>query len=58
MAIKLVIIRIDRKIVELVDDIVKARGENRSDFIRRSIRKELARMSYLGEEEKKALEVV
>ena len=31
------------------------RGEDMSDFVRRSVRKELARLSYLTKEEKKAL---
>lgn len=33
------------------------RGEDMSDFVRRSVRKELARLSYLTKEEKKALGV-
>lgn len=46
------------KDIDLVEQISKSRGENRSDFIRRAIRRELARLSYLSEEEKKALGVV
>ena len=42
---------------ELLDKICKARGEDLSDFIRRSIRKELASLSFLPEEDKKALGV-
>jgi len=43
--------------VELIKKVCKARGEQVSDFVRRSVRKELARLNYLSEEEKKALEV-
>ena len=44
----------DRKLLEKV---CRARGEDLSNFIRRSIRKELASLSYYSEEEKKALGV-
>jgi hypothetical protein len=40
---------------ELLERVSKARGEDVSDFVRRSVRKELARMSYLPAEDKKAL---
>lgn len=45
------------KDMNLIKEICKSRGEDVSDFIRRSIRKELARMSYLSDKEKKALEI-
>jgi len=35
--------------------VCKARGEDLSDFIRRSIRKELASLGFLSDEQKKAL---
>jgi uncharacterized protein (DUF1778 family) len=41
----------------LLEKICKARGEDLSDFVRRSVRKELASLSYLSDEEKKALGV-
>jgi uncharacterized protein (DUF1778 family) len=41
----------------LLEKVCKARGEDLSDFVRRSIRKELASLSYLSDEEKKALGV-
>lgn len=41
--------------VELIKRICEARGENLSNFIRRTIKMELARLSYLSNEEKKAL---
>jgi hypothetical protein len=41
--------------IELLKKVCKARGEDLSDFVRRSVRKELARLNYLSEEEKKAL---
>jgi uncharacterized protein (DUF1778 family) len=42
----------DRK---LLDKVCAARGEDISDFLRRAIRKELASLSFLPEDEKKAL---
>jgi hypothetical protein len=42
----------DRKLLEKV---CRARGEDISDFIRRAIRKELATLSFLPAEDKKAL---
>ncbi len=39
----------------LMDQVCKARGEDLSDFVRRSIRKELASLSFLSEDQKKAL---
>jgi uncharacterized protein (DUF1778 family) len=41
----------------LLKKVCKARGEDVSDFVRRSIRKELANLSFLSAEEKKALGV-
>lgn len=42
----------DRK---LLDKICQARGEDLSDFVRRAIRREFAALSFLSEDEKKAL---
>ena len=39
----------------LLERVCKARGEDVSDFVRRSVRKELARLSFLSAAEKKAL---
>jgi antitoxin component of RelBE/YafQ-DinJ toxin-antitoxin module len=47
--------RIDLELKELVERVSKARGEDVSDFIRRSVRKELASLSFLPEDDKKAL---
>ena len=47
--------RIEPELKELVERVCKSRGEDVSDFIRRSIRKELASLSYLPAEDKKAL---
>jgi len=41
--------------VKLLRNICRARGEDLSDFVRRAVRKELARLSFLTIEEKKAL---
>jgi uncharacterized protein (DUF1778 family) len=50
-------LRIEKKDLELLTKICKARGEGVSDFVRRAIRKELAKLGYLTKEEMKALEV-
>jgi uncharacterized protein (DUF1778 family) len=49
--------RMSAEDVQLIKKICEARGEQLSDFVRRSVRKELARLNYLSSEEKKALEV-
>jgi hypothetical protein len=41
----------------LLEKVCKLRGEDQSDFVRRSIKKELASLSYLSAEDKKALGV-
>jgi len=41
----------------LLKEVSKDRGQDVSDFVRLSVRKELARLSYLSVKEKKALEV-
>jgi uncharacterized protein (DUF1778 family) len=48
-------VRITTEDRKLLDKICKARGEDVSDFVRRSIRKELASLSFLPAEDKKAL---
>jgi len=50
-------VRITARDRTLVDKICEARGEDLSDFVRRAIRKELASLSFLPAEEKKALGV-
>lgn len=51
-------VRIPKSELELIRQICKARGEDVSDFVRRAIRRELALLSFLSDEEKKALGVV
>jgi len=53
----IVFARMSNEDIELVKKVCKARGEQVSDFVRRSVRKELARLCYLSDEEKKALEM-
>lgn len=48
-------VRITKEDRKLLDVVCKARGEDLSDFVRRSIRKELAALSFLPDEDKKAL---
>ena len=50
-----VAVRITKRDKELLERICRARGEDPSDFVRRAVRKEFATLSYLPEEEKKAL---
>jgi len=48
-------IRVTKRDKELLEKICRARGEDPSGFVRRAVRKEFAALSYLPEEEKKAL---
>jgi len=48
-------VRIAKNTRELLDKVCRARGEDISDFVRRSVRKELAALSFLPDEDKKAL---
>ena len=50
-------VRLPRKDVLLVKRICRSRGEDLSDFIRRAIRTELAKLSFLSAIDKKALGV-
>ena len=50
-------VRLRPKDLQLLKTICEARGENTSTFLRRGMRRELARLSYLTPEEKKALEI-
>jgi uncharacterized protein (DUF1778 family) len=47
--------RMKKEDIQLLKKVCEARGEDLSDFVRRSVKMELARLSYLNEEEKKAL---
>lgn len=47
--------RIEPSDLELLKSVSEARGECVSNFVRRSVRKELARLSFLSDREKKAL---
>jgi len=50
-------VRMPREHIKLLKKVCKARGEDLSSFVRRAIYKELARLSFLPEEAKKALGV-
>jgi len=52
------VVRVDSSLKELIDRVAKARGEQISNFVRRAVKTELARLSYLTPEEKKALGVL
>lgn len=55
MTNSVVFARMPSEEVKLVKQIAKARGEDLSDFVRRAVKMELARLSFLSPEEKKAL---
>ncbi|MEM2249313.1 MAG: ribbon-helix-helix protein, CopG family [Candidatus Aenigmatarchaeota archaeon] len=55
MSTSVVFARMKKEDVELLKRICEARGEDLSDFVRRAIYKELASLSFLSEEQKKAL---
>jgi len=42
---------------ELVEKVCRARGEGVSSFVRRAVRRELGRLNFLTDEEKKALSI-
>lgn len=54
---KIVGVRVENDLYELLGKVARARGEDVSDFVRRAIRRELAGLSYLTLDEKKALGV-
>jgi uncharacterized protein (DUF1778 family) len=55
MAGNILSVRVSREKKTLLERICRIRGEDMSDFVRRSILKELANLSYLSDEERKAL---
>lgn len=55
MSRPIVFARMSTEDIELIKKVCKARGEHTSDLVRRSVRKELARLGFLSEEDKKAL---
>jgi hypothetical protein len=48
-------VRMSHSEIMLLRKVSRARGEDLSDFVRRAIKTELARLSYLSPDEKKAL---
>lgn len=57
MSNPVVFARMPKEDIELVKKVAKARGEDLSTFIRRAVYKELADLSFLSREQKKALGV-
>lgn len=49
--------KFEKSTADIVEGFCGARGESYSSFIRRAVKKELARYSYFTDEEKKALGV-
>ena len=50
-------IKIEKTDLALIKKISSQRGEDKSDFIRRAIRRELSRFGVLSKDESKVLEV-
>lgn len=50
-------VRFDPHTYELIKKVAAAQGIGGCDFVRVSVKRELARLSFLPDEEKKALEV-
>jgi len=48
-------IRLDRELLDKLNEVSRARGEHRSSFIRRAILRELKRVNALSEDEMKYL---
>ncbi len=55
---KVLTVRVTDKLHGLVVNVCTNRGEDVSDFVRRAVLKELAELSFLPSEQKKALGVV
>lgn len=55
---KIISVRFSISDANLLNEVLKNRGQDVSDFVRLSVRKELARLSFLTTEEKKALEII
>jgi hypothetical protein len=55
MSNSIISVRMPHEDKALLERVCKARGEDLSDFVRRSVRKELAILSFLPDEDKKAL---
>ena len=49
--------KFDNSTAQTLKNFCRARGESYSSFIRKAVKKELARYSYFSDEEKKALGV-
>jgi hypothetical protein len=52
---KVVGVRVTKELYNMLGEVCTARGEDVADFIRRAILKELASLSFLPAEQKKAL---
>ena len=50
--------RTDRKTRELLKEIARMRGMDLADFMRELVKKELAKLGYLSEEEKKVFGLI
>ena len=55
--IKILAARVPEALHQQVKEISRDRGEDVSDFIRRAVLRELGRLSFLSDEQKKALEI-
>jgi len=53
--LEVISVRFTKRIRNLIDKVAKARGSDVSSVIRQAVHQELARLSFLTDEEKKAL---
>jgi len=51
-------VRFSKRIRDLVKQVAQARGTDESDVVRQAVHQELARLSFLTDNEKKALGVI
>ena len=49
--------RVTEELYDVLSRVCRSRGEDVSDFVRRAVLRELARLSFLSAEQKKALGV-
>jgi hypothetical protein len=55
--VEIVTVRFTKRIRDLLRQVAQARGVDESDVVRQAVHQELARLSFLREDEKKALGV-
>ena len=57
MLLRTLTIKLHADLYNLLDELCKNRGENKSTFVRRTIKEQLAELGFLSKDEQKALGV-